>query len=83
MSLNVYMVHYYFSPGVIVTDLQKRGGLSDDKYSEVNIYSTLDSGMEILNNFIILAIKVQSSNSEFMLTSCIAESCLLLCLLLS
>ena len=34
----VYMLHYCFSPGVIVTDIHKRGGFSDDKYSQVNIY---------------------------------------------
>ena len=38
LALNVYMVHYCFSPGIIVTDIHKRGGLSDDKYSQVNIY---------------------------------------------
>lgn len=35
------VVFLFFSPGVIVTSLQKRGGLSDEQYAKVGNYSVL------------------------------------------
>ena len=33
---------YCSSPGVVITELQKRGGLSDDKYMQVNMHISLN-----------------------------------------